>query len=295
MKDGTSMSNHLSEFNSVFDQVSGQGIELNDSLKALFLLITLPDSWDTFRTTVSTNAVADGLSSVTVEASLLTEEVNRKNNEASKSGSALVVRGRSVDKNKGKERNQSRSKSRSRNIECYHCHKKGHMKKDCHQWRKEKGKGKKQDKNQKEERKTTSRVKIEEVNTVSEAEEGDILFTSSMDSVHLVTTNEGMSNDWILDSGASFHVSPNCEWFSTYNAGRTGQVMLGNRLACDIVGVGDVQVRFDNGSTSTLHDVRHVPLLTKNLVSAGQFDDAGYTCTFGDSSWKISKGALQIA
>ena len=60
------------------------------------------------------------------------------------------------------------------------------------------------------------------MNAVSEAEEGDILFTSSMDSVHLVATNEGMSNDWILDSGASFHVSPNCEWFSTYNARRTG-------------------------------------------------------------------------
>ena len=91
MKDGTSMSNHLSEFNSVFDQVSGQGIELNDSLKALFLLITLPDSWDTFRTTISTNAAADALSSVTVEAILLTKEVNRKNNENSKNGSALVV------------------------------------------------------------------------------------------------------------------------------------------------------------------------------------------------------------
>ena len=30
--------------------------------------------------------------------------------------------------------------------------------------------------------------------------------------------------------------------------------MLGNGLACDIVGVGDVQVRFENGSTFTLHD-----------------------------------------
>ena len=61
------------------------------------------------------------------------------------------------------------------------------------------------------------------------------------------------------------------------------------------VGVGDVEVRFDNGSTFTLHGVRHVPLLTKNLVSVGQLDDAGYTCTFGDGSWKISKGALQVA
>ena len=71
--------------------------------------------------------------------------------------------------------------------------------------------------------------------------------------------------------------------------------MLGNGLACDIVGVGDVQVCFDNGSTFTLHDVRHVPFLTENMVSAGQLDDVGYTCTFGDSSWKISKGVLQVA
>ena len=76
MKDGASMSSHLSEFNSVFDQLSGHGIELNDLLRALFLFITLPDSWDTFRTTISTNAIANCLSLVTVEGSLLTEEVN---------------------------------------------------------------------------------------------------------------------------------------------------------------------------------------------------------------------------
>ena len=78
------------------------------------------------------------------------------------------------------------------------------------------------------------------MNVVSEAEGGDILFTLTMDSIHLVATNQGMSHDWVLDSGTSFHVSPHCEWFSNYNAGRTGCVMLGNGLACDIVGVGDV-------------------------------------------------------
>ena len=32
MKDEVSMSSHLNEFNSVFDELSGQGIQLNDSL-----------------------------------------------------------------------------------------------------------------------------------------------------------------------------------------------------------------------------------------------------------------------
>ena len=131
MKHGASMSSHLREFNSIFDQLSGQGIELNDSLKALFLLITLPDSQDTFCTIVSTNATIDGLSSMKVDSSLLTKEVQRKNVETSRNGSALVVCGRSNERGKGKERNKSQSKSRGQsNVECYHCHNKGHLKKD---------------------------------------------------------------------------------------------------------------------------------------------------------------------
>ena len=107
MKDGVSMSSHLNEFNLVFDQLSGQGIQLNHSLKALFVLLTLPDNWDTFCTTISTNATTNGLSSVTVESSLLIEEVNRKNVDTSRNGGALMVRGRSTKRGKGKERNKS--------------------------------------------------------------------------------------------------------------------------------------------------------------------------------------------
>ena len=86
MKDGVSMSTHLNEFNSVFDQLKGKGIQLNDSLKALFLLITLPDSWDTFWTTLSDTAIVDGLSSAMFESSLLTKEVNKKNVDTTQTG-----------------------------------------------------------------------------------------------------------------------------------------------------------------------------------------------------------------
>ena len=35
--------------------------------------------------------------------------------------------------------------------------------------------------------------------------------------------------------------------------------------------------------------------MTKSLISIGQLDDEGYTCIYGDNSWKISKGSLQVA
>ena len=44
MKDGTPMSSHLNEFNTIFSQLSAQEVEFEDSVKALFLLITLPES-----------------------------------------------------------------------------------------------------------------------------------------------------------------------------------------------------------------------------------------------------------
>ena len=62
-----------------------------------------------------------------------------------------------------------------------------------------------------------------------------------------------------------------------------------------MVGVGYVQLQFQNGSSFTLRNVRHVPKLTRNLISTGQLDEAGYACMFGDHSWKISKGSLVIA
>lgn len=142
------MSSHLNEFNTIFSQLSSQEIKFDDSVKAIFLQVTLPESWDTFRTAISNSAPASGLTSANVESSLLPEEVNRNNLDSSRGSNALVVRGRSNDRGKSAERGKSRSKSRGRNykdVECYHCHKKGHLKKNCHIWKREKNKEKKQE------------------------------------------------------------------------------------------------------------------------------------------------------
>ena len=60
----------------------------------------------------------------------------------------------------------------------------------------------------------------------------------------MVTTVDQNVQDWVMDSGASFHVTPHREWFTNYDAKRTGQVQLGNDYACEIMGVGDVKLKF---------------------------------------------------
>ena len=88
--------------------------------------------------------LANGLTSANVESNLLTEEVNRKNLDSTHGGNALYVKGRSKERGKFDDKVKGHSKSRGRsNVECYHCHKKGHMKKDYCLWKSEKGNDKK--------------------------------------------------------------------------------------------------------------------------------------------------------
>ena len=50
--------------------------------------------------------------------------------------------------------------------------------------------------------------KVEEVNAVTYKDDGEVLFTSSLPANVLVAADQNCGQEWILDSGASFHVTP---------------------------------------------------------------------------------------
>ena len=62
-------------------------------------------------------------------------------------------------------------------------------------------------------------MKLEEINSVEDFD-GDICFTSSMDSTFLVAIEDSALQDWVLDLGASFYVTPHREWFVTFDVAR---------------------------------------------------------------------------
>ncbi|MCO5609644.1 hypothetical protein L7F22_063874 [Adiantum nelumboides] len=133
----------------------------------------------------------------------------------------------------------------------------------------------------------------QEPKTLTHDSDGDICYASNLYPTLLVAMNSSYEQDKIVDSRASFHVTPHKEWFSSYES-RHGMVRLGNNYACDIIGAGDIKLSLPNDSIFTLTNVRHVPKLAKSLISTGQLDDARYHTTFGNQSRKLYKGSLVV-
>ncbi|MCO5575447.1 hypothetical protein L7F22_029248 [Adiantum nelumboides] len=75
MKEGSSVSSHLNEFNALYLQLTSKGLNFDDEMKAIFLLCSLPTSWDTFNTTISNSTHGDKLAFGDVTSALLIEEI----------------------------------------------------------------------------------------------------------------------------------------------------------------------------------------------------------------------------
>ena len=54
---------------------------------------------------------------------------------------------------------------------------------------------------------------MEEVNTVTYKDDGEVLFTSSLLANVLVAADQNGGEEWILDFGTSFHVTPHRIFF----------------------------------------------------------------------------------
>ena len=81
--------------------------------------------------------------------------------------------------------------------------------------------------------------------------EEELLLISEQNKVNLV----GDESTWVVDSGASFHLTPGQKCFSLYKAGDHGFVKMGNEGACRIVDIGDVCLVTSTGCNLVLRDV----------------------------------------
>jgi hypothetical protein len=71
-------------------------------------------------------------------------------------------------------------------------------------------------------------------------------------------------------------MSPKRDWFTAYDFVNGGLVLMGNDVACKIVGMDIIRIRMHDGIMRTLKNIRHILDLKKNLISLGTLDSLGY-------------------
>ncbi|KAK6153634.1 hypothetical protein DH2020_013273 [Rehmannia glutinosa] len=69
---------------------------------------------------------------------------------------------------------------------------------------------------------------------------------------------------------------------------------MANEKKCEVLGIGDICLKFESGYTYTLKNVRHVPDLCNNLISCAALENDELEGRFGNGVMKILKGSLVI-
>ncbi|KAH9740957.1 hypothetical protein KPL70_002426 [Citrus sinensis] len=137
MAESTILTDHINALKTLFSQLTTLGHNIKENERAELLLQSLPDSYDQLIIKLANNNPMDSLIFNNVAASVLNKESRRKNKENRQASSQQaevlsVTRGRSTEHGPSGSQNHGRSKSKSKkNVKCYNCGKKEHVKKEC--------------------------------------------------------------------------------------------------------------------------------------------------------------------
>ena len=93
---------------------------------------------------------------------------------------------------------------------------------------------------------------------------------SSQSGYALNVSSSSHSHEWLIDSGASYHMAKNKAMFSSLHDCNTKNIYVGDDRSLNVVGTGTVHL--DNGQ---FNDVLCVPTLSSNLLSVYQITHSG--------------------
>ena len=196
MTESTTVTDHINTLKTLFSQLTTLGHNIEENEHAELLLQSLPYSYDQLIINLTNNNPTDSLVFDNVAASVLNEESRGKIKEnrqvSSLQAEALsLTRGRSTECGPSESHNNGISKSRSKkNVKCYNCGKKGHVKKEC--WSNQKRR------DDKEPESSNAQGCV-----ASTSDDGEILYSEA------TIVSEGrkrMSDVWLIDWWAIWHM-----------------------------------------------------------------------------------------
>ena len=179
--------------------VAGETIKEED--RVVYLLASLPESYNVLVTALETNEDVPKLEVVTERILRQERKFNNRSEASSTKESAMTSRG------------SFRSRA------CFHCGKPGHIRKNCYDFKAEK---RRKEKKEKPTASQKAAVSVAREGSHSDSEESVLI---SIDDRALYTTSSHEQSTWIVDSGATTHMCHDKQSFTNLYQ-QTGKVVV---------------------------------------------------------------------
>ncbi|WZZ59084.1 hypothetical protein YC2023_059191 [Brassica napus] len=226
MEEHKSIEENLDGFPKLVDDLASLNINVRDEDQAIQVLSSLPRQFDSLVHTLKYGNRKETLTLNEVTSFVYAKEVELKEKgligKAKSNAEGLVVaRGRPERKGSGQSSGRSksrdsRSKSRLKNQhkarECWICGKEGHFKKDCP----EKKNGRAAD-------------------SANVAQEKEFLMI-------LTASEKDPKSEWAMDSGCTFHITPDRDALFDFKEIDGGKVLMGNNTFSEVKGIGKLKI-----------------------------------------------------
>uniref|UniRef100_A0AAV1UE72 Retrovirus-related Pol polyprotein from transposon TNT 1-94-like beta-barrel domain-containing protein n=1 Tax=Peronospora matthiolae TaxID=2874970 RepID=A0AAV1UE72_9STRA len=114
------------------------------------------------------------------------------------------------------------------------------------------------------------------------------------DAVFAVSTER--VNGWVIDSGATAHMTPHrSDLFAYENVNSGIEVTIADGMKLQVTGRGTVRLIGLDGKRIMMVKVLHIPGFDRRLLSVGKLADRGLNVEFQRSAWVIWGTASAIA
>ena len=254
---------HISKLQAVVQQLADVGEKISDSMIVTKILLTLPEKYHHFYSAwESTDKDSQTLENLTSR--LVMEEARFQSHQVgTDSSNALMAR-----KFQGQsEKKQGKGGHKSKPGRCFLCKKSGHWKRDCPE-RSSKGH--------------------------PNASRGQAFICEAEAAVQINKRDE-----WVLDSGATDHMTNRREWLLDYTELKTPIVVrIGNGTAISAIGKGRINVLCfvnDRWQQNHMTDVLYVPKMHVNLFSLSTALDKGLQFISDESKCQLLRNGTTLA
>ena len=209
MSENLSIEGNIDEFLQIITDLENTNVAISDEDQAILLLMSLPKPFDQLRDTLKYGTGRSILTLDEVIAAIYSKELEFGSNKKSIKGQAEGLfakgkgdsRGRSEGRDRNNKSSRTRSKSRSKKG-CWNCGEDGHFKASCPN----KSKGQTRPK-------YYNHGRGESSGGDGNLAEATGLYVSEA----LSSTDVHLEDEWVMDTGCSYHMTHKRDWFEDLN------------------------------------------------------------------------------